>query len=198
MWQTNCYVVAAGRSAWVIDAGFDPGELIEFVNRKQLVVERVLLTHAHLDHIAGLPELRAAWPDVKTYIHPNEKRFFADPMLNLSGLFGIPITVPDADATFQQGDPLTLGGHEFHILDTPGHSPGGVTFHCPEQQLALVGDTLFAGSIGRFDFPTSDGPTLMHSIREKLLTLPDATRILPGHGPETTVGAERASNPYLQ
>ena len=116
MWQTNCYVVAAGRSAWVIDAGFDPGELIEFVNRKQLVVERVLLTHAHLDHIAGLPELRAAWPDVKTYIHPNEKRFFADPMLNLSGLFGIPITVPDADATFQQGDPLTLGGHEFHIL----------------------------------------------------------------------------------
>jgi len=199
-WQTNCYLLwVEGREAcWVIDAGFEPAPMIEAIDERGLTVERIVLTHAHADHIGGLAAIRQRWPAAPIAIHPDERAFLSDPELNLSGPFGMPFTAPDADQTIEQGQRLALGGATFELIHTPGHSPGGVTLYEPNAGLAIVGDTLFAGGIGRYDFPTSDGPTLMRSIREKLLTLPDETTVYPGHGPRTTIAAEKQSNPFLQ
>jgi glyoxylase-like metal-dependent hydrolase (beta-lactamase superfamily II) len=200
MWQTNCYVVHVDGHdrCWIVDAGFEPGAMLTFVQDAGLTPQKLLLTHAHIDHIAGIDAVRAVWPDVPIVIHPAETTFLTDPDLNLSGPFGMPITAPEATDTYDHGDGLELAGHRFEVRHTPGHSPGGVTLYCEAAGKALVGDTLFAQGIGRYDFPTSDGPTLMQSIQQQLLTLPDQTKICPGHGPPTTIAAERASNPFLQ
>ena len=204
MWQTNCYLLTVGpvdrpgRPAWIIDAGFDPQPILDAIHRRNLDVRRILLTHAHIDHIAGLDDLRQALPDVPIAIHSLEADFLTDPDLNLSGPFGLPLTAPPADQLLADGDDLELDGLAFRVLHTPGHSPGGVTFHQGDTAHAFVGDTLFLDSIGRFDFPTSDGPALFRSIRTRLLALPDETTVWPGHGPQTTIGRERAHNPYLK
>jgi len=201
MWQTNCYVVHIGEGgdAWVVDAGFDPAPMIDAIKAKQLGVQQVVLTHAHVDHIAGLQEVvDAVDGDPPILIHEAEAAFLTDTTLNLSAMAMMPVVAPEATRLLAGGETLELGPHRFEVRHTPGHSPGGVCLYCEQQGVAIVGDTLFAGSIGRYDFPTSDGPALMRSIRERLLTLPDDTRVLPGHGPATTVGQERRSNPYLQ
>jgi hydroxyacylglutathione hydrolase len=198
-WQTNCYVVRVEgeTDCWIVDAGFDPEAMIDAVGQRGLTPVRIVLTHAHLDHIAGLEQMRSAWPDASIGIHSSEVDFLASPELNLSAMMGMAIKAPPADDVFKHGGALELGGHAFEIRHTPGHSPGGITLYQPEARAAIVGDTLFAGSIGRYDFPTSDGPTLMRSIREQLLTLPDDVAVYPGHGPETTIGRERDGNPFL-
>ena len=204
-WQTNCYVLHQGagtaeRSApcWIIDAGFDPHELIQFIHRQHLEPQSVLLTHAHVDHIAGLEEIRGHWPTLPILIHEMESAFLGDPTLNLSSFIALPLHAPEPTGTLRHKENLTLAGKTWEVRHTPGHSPGGITLYQPEEGTAFVGDTLFNQSIGRSDFPTSDPAALMRSIREQLLSLPDATRVLPGHGFETTIGAERRSNPYIQ
>lgn len=196
-WETNCYVLSTTDGCSIIDAGFDPEPMLSHLRERGLTPQQVILTHAHVDHIAGLHEIRQAFPDVPILIHRDEQAFLTDTALNLSAFLADPVVAPEPTGTFTHGDALTLGSLTFHIRHTPGHSPGGVCLYQPDHQVALVGDTLFYRSIGRHDFPTSDGPTLLRSIREQLLTLPDATRVLPGHGPETTIAAERQSNPYL-
>lgn len=197
-WQTNCHVVSSGGACWIVDAGFDPAPMLEFIDEQGLAVEKVILTHAHLDHIGGLHEVRQRYPEVPILIHADETAFLTDTGLNLSAMAGVgPVVAPEATGTLAQGDAVTLNSHSFEVRHTPGHSPGGITLVNMEHAVAIVGDTLFAGSIGRYDFPTSDGPTLMRSIREQLMTLPDETRVLPGHGPMTTIGDERKTNPYL-
>lgn len=198
-WMTNCYVVhCPGNAAcWIVDAGFEPQTLIEYVVAKNLEPQHVLLTHAHVDHIAGLEQIRTHWPSVPILIHPDESAFLTDPMLNLSALLAQPVVAPAATGELTEGQSLTLGGHRFEVRHTPGHSPGGVTLYQADQKVAIVGDTLFAGSIGRYDFPTSDGEQLMESIRTQLMSLPDDTRVLAGHGPDTTIGDERETNPFL-
>ena len=197
--QTNCYVVAAeDGGAWLVDVGADPRPMLDHVRDHGLRVEKIVLTHAHADHIAGLSQAADAYPDAPILIHSAEKDFLDDTTLNLSAGFGMPVVAPPPTDLLAHDDELTLGGVVFTVRHTPGHSPGGVALVQPEAEVALVGDTLFAGSIGRFDFPTSDGPTLIRSIHEQLLTLPAATRILPGHGPASTIGAERKNNPYLR
>ena len=196
-WQTNCYVLSVAGSCWIVDAGFAPEEMLDAIDQRGLRVQQVVLTHAHLDHIAGLHAVRHRHPDVPILIHEDEQAFLTDTRLNLSAAFVEPVVAPQATQLLKGGQSLELGGYTFDILHTPGHSPGGITLYAAQLGVAIVGDTLFAGSIGRFDFPTSDGPTHMRSISEKLMTLPDDTRVLPGHGPETTIGRERAANPYL-
>jgi glyoxylase-like metal-dependent hydrolase (beta-lactamase superfamily II) len=198
-WMTNCYVVHVGDSStcWIIDAGFEPRPLIDYVLEHNLTPRQIILTHAHVDHIAGLAEVRDVWPDIPILLHGDEHEFLGDPALNLSAFLAVPITAPPATATLSHGDTRSLDGIDFQVRHTPGHSPGGVTLYQPESAVAIVGDTLFASSIGRSDFPTSNGRTLMQSIREQLMTLPDETSALPGHGPATTIGAERRGNPFL-
>lgn len=198
-WETNCYVVSTPGSdeCWIIDVGFDPEVLIQLVRRADLRPVRIVLTHAHLDHIAGVRQVLDAFGPVVLAIHEAEADFLLDPDLNLSSFVELNVTTPPADELLRDGQVLTLGDARWKVLHTPGHSPGGITlYHAPSNQ-AIVGDTLFAGSVGRYDFPTSDGALLFRSIREKLLTLPDETRIYPGHGPETTIGRERRTNPFL-
>ena len=198
--ETNCYVVRAGegKSCWIVDAGYDPGELIGFVRGEGLTPEAVVLTHAHADHIAGVREVLEAFPGTPVWIHEAEREWLRDPELNLSAAMGMGITSPGPDATLKHGQDLELAGSRWRVLHTPGHSPGGVTLYCEDAGLALVGDALFAGSIGRTDFPGSSFETLAASIREHLYALPDETRALPGHGPETTIGREKRGNPFVR
>jgi len=198
-WQTNCYVVhAAGGAAWFVDAGFQPGPMLDYAREHDLHPEKLVLTHAHVDHIGGVAAVRDAYPGLPIAIHRDEAGFLSDTGLNLSAYLAEPVVAPDADEMLDHGQRLTLSGVAFEVRHTPGHSPGGITLYQREHAVALVGDALFAGSIGRHDFPTSDGPLLIRSIHAQLLTLPDETRVLPGHGPETTIGAERVGNPFLR
>jgi glyoxylase-like metal-dependent hydrolase (beta-lactamase superfamily II) len=198
--ETNCYLVRAGddRECWIVDAGFQPEPMLDAIREQGLRPSKLVLTHAHIDHIAGIDPVREAFPDLPILIHEAERAFLEDANLNLSVMMGMPLTAPPADETMADGEELTIGGESWRVIFTPGHSPGGVTlYHEPSRQ-ALVGDTLFFGSIGRFDFPTSDEQQLYASIREKLYALPDDVQVFPGHGPPTTIGREKAGNPFVR
>lgn len=196
---TNCYLVHLGHGAeaWIIDGSFDPSVMIERARALDLRVSRILLTHAHGDHIAGLDDLRAAFPGVPVSGHEAEAAFFQNPTLNLSLDFDPPVRVSPPDSYFKDGDEFLLGTSSWRVMHTPGHSPGGVAFYCASARTAIVGDTLFAGSVGRTDFPTSDRRAMAQSLRT-LCALPDETRVLPGHGPATTIGREKRHNPYVR
>jgi len=198
---TNCYLVRAEDSeeCWIVDASWGAGMLADRAAELGVTVSNILLTHAHPDHIAGLGELAEKLPGVPVAIHGAEKDWLGDPQKNMSVALGDdPISLPAPDALLEDGQELTLGAHAWRVLHTPGHSPGGVSLSCAEIGVVIAGDTLFAGSIGRFDFPSSDEAALFASIREKLYELPDETVVLPGHGPATTIGREKASNPFVR
>lgn len=204
--QTNCLIVTvpdapdaeSRRDAWIVDMGQDPGELLDAVEREGLRVKAMLFTHAHADHIAGVEQaLRRLGAGVPRLAHAREHAAFEDPELNLSAFVADPISVSAPTGEIVPGSTLELAGTRWRVLHTPGHSPGSVTFVHDASGTAIVGDTLFAGSIGRVDFPTSD-PEAMRRTLALLMMLPDSTRVFPGHGPSTTIGAERRSNPFLQ
>lgn len=197
---TNCYIVrpGAGDVAWIIDASFDAGIMADWLDERSVKPLGVILTHAHVDHIAGLRDLRRRYPGVPLWIHEAEEAWLTDPMLNLSAMSGLPTTGPAPDRLLRDEDVLDLGGTSWRVLHTPGHSPGGIALYHRPSSTVFVGDALFAGSIGRTDFPGSDFDTLARSIRTRLYTLPDDTRVLPGHGPPTTIGQEKRANPYVR
>lgn len=202
IYQENGYTVHLrdGGPAWMIDPGLPPQakQILAYVKQHELQPAAIVLTHAHADHIAGIDELRASLGELPVYLAKEEWAGLTDPMENLSGLFGLGFVANVTDPIdLPSGGTIELDGTAWKVLDTAGHSPGGRTFYCESLGLAFVGDALFAGSVGRVDFPHSDGALLMRNIRKNLMTLPDDTRALSGHGPETTIGRERRTNPFV-
>lgn len=195
------YVVwRAGRDrALVVDPGFDTESLLSLLRRSGLVVDAILNTHGHADHIAGNAELKRRFPEAPLMIGRNDAPLLTNPELNLSAPFGIPLTSPPADQLLSDGERIERAGLPFLVREIPGHSPGSVVFVAEgaEPPYVLAGDVLFAGSVGRTDFPGGSSRQLIEGIHEKLFDLPDATIVYPGHGPRTTIGAERRSNPFV-
>jgi len=199
--QTNCYVVRAEESATdclVVDAGMDADGLIAFLAQHQLNPVAAVLTHGHVDHIVGTAALRQNFPRIRVYIHRLDAAMLADPQANLSAFAGMVFTTEAADILLEDGDTVEQAGITLKVFHTPGHTPGGICLYAEQEGLVFVGDTLFADSVGRTDFPGGDMDQLIEGIRTKLLTLPDATAVYPGHGMRTTIGREKRSNPYVQ
>ncbi|MEL7484449.1 MAG: MBL fold metallo-hydrolase, partial [Planctomycetota bacterium] len=175
MYQTNCYTVQCANELWIVDAGFEPEPLLELVADTGLTPTKLILTHAHPDHIAGVPAVLERHPGTPVLIHEAEQRWLTDANLNLSALMGKPLTIDAPDGTLAEGDTLTLGTSTWRVLHTPGHSPGSISLACDQVPVVIAGDALFAGSVGRTDFPNGSPDVLAESIRSKLYTLPDNT-----------------------
>lgn len=193
----NCYIFGDDKTKEVVV--IDPGEefplIWEKIQEAEYEVKGIVLTHGHADHIGAVAELKNK-TEAPIYIHPEDQEMLTDPKLNRSLYFGVAITAPQADKLLKEGEILKIGNVSLKVIHTPGHTPGGV---CLEyDKILFSGDTLFAGSIGRTDFPGSSFQSLIYSIKRKLLILPDEIEIFPGHGPSSTIGEERVSNPFLQ
>lgn len=196
----NGYLVAAAGSdeAAFIDPGDEVDELIARAAEERLVVQAILLTHAHLDHITGVAQAKAAF-QAPAWLHRDDD-FLYGAVEEQGLMFGLRVqTQPPVDRFYEPGQRLTIGGLEISVHLTPGHSPGGVCLEVLENGATqlFVGDTLFAGSIGRTDLPGGDHETLIRAIRTVLFAFPDDTPVHPGHGPSTTIGQERRTNPFL-
>lgn len=199
--STNCYIVACERSgeAAVIDPGFnrsDEGIVLEKIHSLKLSVKHIINTHGHVDHISGNMKLKRE-TGASIMVHIYDADMLVDPMRNGSIMMGLNVVSPPPDIMLQDGDEIRIGKLRIKVLHTPGHTPGSISLYIEEEGVVFTGDTLFAGSIGRTDFPGSSYEKIMSSIREKLLSLPDDTRVYPGHGPWTTIGIERRENPFL-
>lgn len=197
--QTNAYIVYNNEgSCLIIDPGEEKNKIIQFVQKKRLQPKAILLTHAHFDHIGAVDPIREEY-SIPVYLHQAEKKWLPNPSLNGSAIFeGVQsISVKHADQLFTKEGVLSVEGFQFFLLETPGHSPGGVSFYFEEDGFIIVGDTLFEGGIGRTDLKGGQEQQLLKSIHNKLLTLPNDTYVLPGHDGVTTIGQETDHNPFL-
>jgi glyoxylase-like metal-dependent hydrolase (beta-lactamase superfamily II) len=195
--QTNIYLVGCTETgeAAMIDAGGDPETVLETAASHDLEITKILQTHAHVDHVAGLGPLKEA-TDAPIYLHPDESTLYQSAPQQ-GQMFGIPVDpLPEVDVYLEEGDTIDVGTHTADVLHLPGHSPGGIGFHFADQQAIFSGDVLFRGSIGRVDLPGADTEAMKQSLA-RLQALSDETRIYPGHMSETTIGRERRDNPYL-
>ena len=198
--ETNCYIVRSSDSVTdclVIDTGLDAQPLLKFLERGKLTPAAVIITHGHIDHIAGVEALRKKFPSILVYIHKLDAEMLGDANGNLSIMTGSSLTAGKADCLVDEGDIIEKAGVKLRVIHTPGHTPGGICFYSEKDGIIFVGDTLFAGSIGRTDFPNGDMKQLIEGIKHKLFVLPENTVVYPGHGPETTIGREKADNPFL-
>lgn len=187
--EVNCSILFDGDKAFVVDPGFEGERIIGELEKRGLKPAAILLTHAHFDHIGAVNALQAKWPELTVYVHPEDAVMFGHPLNRMEPYYPA-VTQP---ANVRDAREFTNAA----VIETPGHTRGGVCYHFADDKLLLSGDTLFAGSVGRTDFPGGSMPTLLDSLA-KLMTLPDDTRVVPGHGLETSIGDERAGNPFLQ
>jgi glyoxylase-like metal-dependent hydrolase (beta-lactamase superfamily II) len=204
--QCNCSIIGdeTSHEAIVVDPGDDIPRILALLAKHALTVKQILITHAHIDHIAGAHRLKQLTGAPILY---NQHDLEQVKMMDIqAGWLGIPTpTVSNPDDTLDDNKRITIGaspeqgeaGITGSILHTPGHTEGSVCLYLPDQSLLLAGDTLFAGSVGRTDLPGGNTHKLLTSINDRLLTLPDETIVIPGHGPRTTIGSERLENPFL-
>jgi glyoxylase-like metal-dependent hydrolase (beta-lactamase superfamily II) len=198
--EENSYIVhLPGRAdAVVIDPGLEPDLILDYLREHNLTVAAILNTHGHADHIAGNADMKRAFPDAPLLIGASDADLLSDADANLSAPFGLPLTSPPADRLLHEGDVVEAAGFTFEVLDVPGHSPGHIVFvQRGSPVLVFGGDVLFRGSVGRADFPGSNPTLLFEGIRSKLFALPPDTVVYPGHGPVTTIGHEKRTNPFV-
>jgi hydroxyacylglutathione hydrolase len=196
--QTNCYFLENNHQCVVIDPGAESEKLIEYLKINELTPLAILLTHAHFDHIGAVDALRDYF-SIPVYVHEKEAKWLFDPSLNGSQFF-FPenvIRVKPADYILTKEETVTVGPFTLEVLETPGHSPGSVSYTVQEAGIVFAGDVLFYQSIGRTDLPGGNHKQLLETIHEKLLTLPEETVVLPGHGVETTIQDEMDHNPFI-
>jgi hypothetical protein len=193
-----------GQQSQVVEIASNDGYLLQYfvaLRVPALGIEpaAILITHGHSDHIAGNTALKRHWPGCPIVIGEVESPKLTDPMLNLSALFGLPMTSPPAEVTVKEGDIYEAAGFRLKVLEIPGHTTGHVVYKIEdcEPPVVFVGDVIFAGSVGRTDFPDGDFKQLARGIQEKLFVLPEETLLYPGHGSETTVGKEKRTNPFV-
>jgi glyoxylase-like metal-dependent hydrolase (beta-lactamase superfamily II) len=197
--QCNCSVFGdeETREALVVDPGDDIARVLDVVRRHGLTVKAIVITHAHIDHIGGAQKLKQA-TGAPVYMNSNDAEL--QKMLDVQAAW-LGMRPPEAvaiDAAAKDGDRLVVGATEFHVLHTPGHTPGSISLWIPSQGKLVAGDTLFRDSIGRTDLPGGDGRQILRSIHEKLMPLPEETVVIPGHGENTTIGREKQFNYFLQ
>jgi len=196
MYETNCYLAydSETMAGVIIDPGDEPERIIDEITKRNFTPVMILLTHGHVDHISGVPMIMDHY-DIPLYVSEKEMPLLKSANRNMSALTGHPVTLEKNIHNVTEGETLSFGSVTLKVIETPGHSPGGICFL--SGMTLFCGDTLFYGSVGRSDFEGSSHEQLIASITEKLLALPDETICLPGHGPSTTIGQERLQNPFL-
>lgn len=194
--DVNCYLAVCDKTkeAAIIDPGDEGVKIIDRVKKEGLTVKYIIDTHGHADHIAANGAVKAVF-DAPLLIHAADEPMLASPKKNLSMFFMEPVISPAANQLLREGDVIEIGEERLTVLHTPGHTPGGISL--AGGGLVFCGDTLFAGSIGRTDFPGGSFEQLIGGIKDKILTMPDDVKVYPGHGPATSVGWERQHNPFL-
>lgn len=198
--ETNCYIVTGeGGEALVVDAPPDPDLIGRHLAELDLAVVAILLTHGHVDHTGGAGKI-AANTGAVTYVHPDDDFLTLHPADQLKAIFGVAppgsYEVPAIRESLADGQLLNLAGISLEVRHTPGHTPGHCCFYSDAEGIMFTGDQLFAGSIGRTDLPGGSYESLIASMRDKVMTVADEVDVLPGHGPETTIGRERLTNPF--
>ena len=197
MVSTNCYLIIneETKETVIVDPADCPKKFIDHITEEGLKIVAVILTHGHYDHIMGIPELLTHYR-VPVYACEAEEKVLTDPRANLSAMSGGSY-VYDGATYVKDGQILELAGCQFKVMHTPGHTPGGCCYYIESEEILLSGDTLFCGSVGRTDFPGGSMSELVRGIKEKLMVLPDDVQVLPGHMDLSTIGYERANNPFL-
>ena len=197
MMETNGYIIFDEKTldGIVVDPGDSEELFIEFIQKENINIKYIALTHTHFDHIAGVDGLKKA-TGADVIICDGEEIISENPTFNLSGVYDIPITLK-ADKILKDGENIEFGNLSAKVLKTPGHTPGGCCYYFENEGVLFSGDTLFYGSIGRTDFPNGSFSDLINGIKEKLMVLPDDTVVYCGHGPKTQIGFEKENNPYI-
>jgi len=194
MFGSNCYIIGDNGEGVLIDSGVDGAEILKAVEKAGLKIKYIIITHAHIDHICSLDEIRDKL-GADVVVHESDATALADPRLNVSYLAGHTRAFRNADIRVKDGDVLYAGGMEFEIIHTPGHTPGGICIKTGN--MIFTGDTLFKMSVGRTDLGRGSMADLLDSIRNRLLVLPDQTEVYPGHGESSTIKDEKRSNPFV-
>ena len=197
IYAANCYIIysESTKDGIVVDPGGDADEILKIINEHNLIIKYIILTHGHADHIGGIIELNNIL-DVPVMIHEGDSDILVDGNKNLSTIMAMGTIETEADVIIKGGEIIEFGDIKAEIIHTPGHTLGGISIKIEDS--IITGDTLFAGSIGRTDLFGGDYNTIIESIKNKIMVYPDETRVYPGHGPTSTIGKERMSNPFLR